>query len=153
MARRWIETLSLLLLATGALAEETDREAELRAAVEAFESAFVEADGAKLESMLTDDYVHVNGGSGSVINRDQWLSWIESRRGQLVDGDLVITDYRTEDLSIIVHGDTGIVTGIVFSTRVLNGRWSTAQLRFSNTWLYDGSSWKRAAFHDSALPQ
>jgi ketosteroid isomerase-like protein len=134
------------------LAEERGREAELRIAIEAFGRAFREADVQGLERLLSDDYVHVNGGSGNVIGRDDWLEWVAARRAEIDSGELLITEYRVEDLSIVFHGNTAIAVGAVFSSQVRNGTSSTLRIRFSNTWLYEDSTWRRAAFHDSAIP-
>lgn len=147
-------TVSLILTATAqgaSPADEGGREAELRIAIEAFGQAFREADVQELERLLSDEYVHVNGGSGNVIGREDWLEWVKSRRAEIDGGELFITEYRIEDLRIIFHGDTAIAVGAVFSRQVRNGESSTLRIRFSNTWLYEDSKWRRAAFHDSPI--
>lgn len=147
---------AVLLLALNALgaspSEKADREAELREAVDAFGHAFLEADVAALRLLLTDNYVHVNGRSGNVLNRADWLRWIESRRAQIDSKELQITEYRIEDVTTFIHGDTAIVTGTVFSSQVAGGEFSASRIRFSNTWLYRDAKWLRAAFHDSPVP-
>ena len=147
-------TVSLILAATAQAAPPADeggREAELRIAIEAFGRAFREADVQELERLLSDEYVHVNGSSGNVIGREDWLEWVESRRAEIENGELSITEYRVEDLRIVFHGDTAIVVGAVFSSQVRNGASSTLRIRFSNTWLYEDSKWRRATFHDSLI--
>jgi ketosteroid isomerase-like protein len=133
-------------------AGEDSREADLRSAIQAFGEAFRVADAQELGLLLSDDYVHVNGGSGNVIDREDWLRWVESRRREIHNGELIIREYRIEDLRIVIHGDTAIVVGAVFSKEVRNGQSHTVRIRFSNTWLYEDSKWRRAAFHDSAIP-
>ena len=135
------------------MAEEADREAEVRAAVNAFGRAFVEADVPTLESFLSENYVHVNGGSGNVLNRDDWLKWMKSRRSEIEKGELVVDDYRIEDVRIALDGDTATVIGTVFSSVSRNGNSKTSKIRFSNIWLYREGVWRRAVFHDSPLPQ
>ena len=133
-------------------AGEDSREADLRSAIEAFAEAFRVADVQELGLLLAENYVHVNGGSGNVIGREDWLAWVESRRREIQKRELVIGEYRIEDLRIVIHGDTAIVVGAVFSEEVRNDQPRTVRVRFSNTWLYEDSKWRRAAFHDSAIP-
>ena len=139
--------------ALGASHSETvDREVELRKAVDTFGRAFLEADVPSLRLLLTDNYVHVNGGSGNVLNRTDWLNWVESRRAQIDSKELQITEYRIEDVRTVIHGDTAIVIGTIFSSQVTGGKVGTSRIRFSNTWLYRDAKWLRAAFHDSPVP-
>ena len=134
-----------------ALPEEADREAEVRAAVNAFGQAYVEADVPTLEHFLSENYVHVNGGSGNVLNRDNWLKFVKSRRLEIDKGELVVSDYRIEDVKVVLEGNTAIVIGMWYSSQRRNGNSSTSKIRFSNTWLYREGVWRRAAFHDSPL--
>jgi len=134
-----------------ALTEEVDREAEVRAAVNAFGRAYLEADVPTLKSLLTENYVHVNGRSRNVLNREDWLLWVKSRRSEIENGELVISDYRVEDVKVALDGNTAIVIGMVFLSQARNGNSRTSRIRFSNTWLYREGKWRRAAFHDSPL--
>lgn len=144
----------LMLAVLGAeLAEKVDREAEVRTAVNVFARAFLEADVPTLKSLLTENYVHVNGRSGDVLNRKNWLKWVKSRRAELENGELVVSDYRVEDVIVALDGNTAIVIGTVFSSQARKESASTSRIRFSNTWLYRKGEWRKAAFHDSPLPQ
>lgn len=153
--KRMLSMIAVSIFAFDALGapmpEETSREAELRDAVHTFGQAFLEADVPTLRGLLTEDYVHVNGGSGNVLGRGEWLDWVKARRAQIEREELRITEYRIEDLSIVSHGNTAIVVGTVFSRQVSGGESSTSRIRFSNTWLYQKGKWRRAAFHDSPL--
>lgn len=142
-----------LVVSGTAMAEEIDREGEVRSAVDQFGSAFVEADVPTLESLLSENYVHVNGRSGDVLNRDDWLNWVKSRRTEIEKGELKFCDYRIEDLIIVVDEDTATVVGTVVLCMNRNGTSSTSRIKFSNTWLYRKGEWRRSAFHDSPLPQ
>lgn len=148
--------IALLLIEMNVLGasgpDETGRKAELQKAVDSFGLAYREADIPVLRELLAEDYVHVNGTSGSVLNQDDWLAWIESRHTQIGKGELQITEYRVEDVKTVIHGDTAIVTGKVFSSQVSSGEVTNSKIRFTNTWLYRDQKWLRAAFHDSALP-
>ena len=149
--RRIIWAIALLVAAASVHAD-TDREAAVRAAVDAFGEAFVAADTERLDAMLVGDYVHVNGGSGNLVDRASWLSWVASRKGELESGRLVVDTYAVEDVAVVIHGHTAIVTGIVRSTTTRDGESRTSNLRFTNVWLEQDGVWRRAAFHDSALP-
>jgi hypothetical protein len=115
-----------------ALAEEVDREAEVRDAVNAFGRAYLEADVPTLKTLLTENYVHVNGRSGNVLNRDDWLKWVRSRRAEIDNGELVVSDFRIEDVKVVLDGKTAIVIGMVYLSQSRNGNSNTAQIRFSN---------------------
>jgi len=125
---------------------------EVRNAVSAFGRAFAAADVATLQTLLAQDYVHVNGRSGSVLDRDEWLSWITSRRAELETGQLVIETYSVEDVKVEVYGDVSVVTGVVHSTGQRNGESFDSGIRFTNGWIKSGDAWRRAVFHDSPLP-
>jgi len=141
-----------LIASVLAIAETPDKSGEVRAAVTAFGLAFVEADISKLKSLLTEDYLHVNGGSGKVLGRDDWLKWMESRRVEIEKGILIIEDYRIEDVEISLDGNAALVVGRVVSSVKRDGVPKSSQIRFSNTWLCRDGVWRRASFHDSPMP-
>ena len=142
-----------LLVSGPAMAEETNRDAEVRAAVDEFGRAFVEADASTLKSLLSENYIHVNGRSGNVLSRDDWLKFVKFRRTEIEKGELEFCDYRLEDVRIAVDEDTATVVGTVVVCMNRNGSSNTSKIGFSNTWLYREGIWRRAAFHDSPLPQ
>ena len=92
-----------------ALAQQTNQEREVRAAVSAFGRAFVQADVSVLQRLLTENYLHVNGRSGSVLNRDQWLKWVASRRAELDSGDRELKDVisNAEQRPTVMYLDWG----------------------------------------------
>jgi hypothetical protein len=151
-----LSLIALSVIALNALgassSEEANRKAELQEAVDAFGRAFLEADVSTLRGLLAENYVHVNGRSGNVLNRNDWLEWVESRRAQIDSKELQITEYRIEDVRTVIHGNTAIVTGTIFSKQVTGGEFRTSRIRFTNTWLYRDARWLRAAFHDSPVP-
>lgn len=134
-------------------AADTARENAVRNAVNAFGQAFLQADADKLATLLTTDYIHINGGSGNVLNRDEWLGWVASRREELDRETLVVTDYTIADLKVELDGDTAIVTGVASLSGSRNGDPVASRVRFSNVWLFRDGAWRRAAFHDSPLPE
>jgi ketosteroid isomerase-like protein/catechol 2,3-dioxygenase-like lactoylglutathione lyase family enzyme len=126
---------------------------EVTAAVAAFGRAFREADMSALQTLLTDDYVHVNGGSGNAIDREEWLKWMASRRAEIDSGALVLSRYDVEDVTVRITGKTAVVTAVVHSSGKRNGVSFTSSVRVTNVWVEQAGEWRRAAFHDSALPE
>lgn len=133
------------------LSEEAAREAELRSAVQAFGRAYVEADVSELGHLLTENYVHVNGSTGNVLGREDWLEWVGSRRAAIESGELRVVEYRIEDIQIVSHDTTAIVVGTVYSSQLTGDVSGTSRVRVSNTWLYRNEKWLRASFHDSPI--
>lgn len=125
---------------------------DVRAAVRRFGEAYVEADVAILESLLTHDYLHVNGNSGNVLTREEWLDWIASRREEIENGSLVVTKYVVDDVRVEIYGTAAVVTGTVDASGIRNEERFASRVRFTNLWVRSNRIWRRAAFHDSALP-
>ncbi len=155
IASIFLVTIATLAASRGVVAERVegvDRETEVLAVVNAFGRAYVEADVETLETLLFEKYVHVNGRSGKVLNRGEWLEWVTSRRAGIENGELIVSDYRIEDVEVVLDGTTAIVIGVVYSSQSRNGNTNTSGFRFSNLWLHRNGAWRRAAFHDSPIP-
>ena len=132
--------------------EKARLESEVRVAVAKFGQAFLDADVEVLESLLTSDYIHINGRSGNMLNRDEWLNWIQSRQTELKTGQLIIDEYDTKDVAVQIYENIAIVTGTVYSSGSQNEEPFASHVRFTNTWISINGEWYRAAFHDSPLP-
>ena len=144
------------LLITGMILLQTmrlDPSDDVKAAVQSFGEAYVAADVVVLESLLADPYMHVDGSSGTVVDCATWLDWVATQRSALDNGTLVIESYEVEDLIVRMRRDSAITTGIVRSTGVRDGEPFATAIRFTNLWVLEGEEWKRALFHDSALPE
>jgi ketosteroid isomerase-like protein len=148
-----VALVSLLLLSSSnLLAANQPQEVEaVEAAFLEFSDAFREANAALLASRLTESYVHVNGRSGSVLDRTRWLEYIRSRRQEIERGDLVVEEHEVEDLEVQIYGSSAVVTGIVFSRGSRSGEPFRSRVRFTNLWVEQEGRWRRAAFHDSPL--
>ena len=143
------------LLLTGMILLQTmrlDPTDDVKAAMDRFSDAYVAADVAVLGSLLADPYLHVNGATGTVIDDQAWLAWVATQHDALESGALVIESYEIEDLLIRMRKDSSIVTGIVRSSGVRDGEPFRTAVRFTNLWVLEGKEWKRALFHDSAIP-
>jgi hypothetical protein len=124
---------------------------ELIRALGEFRDAFARADAATLERLLTDDYVHTNGGSGQVVTRAAWLSYVRGRRVELDDGTLRIDEYLVSEPDIRLFGTSAVVLQQVTTTGVRKGEAFRSRVQVSQVWTREGGRWRRAAFHDSPL--
>jgi tetratricopeptide (TPR) repeat protein len=143
---------ALQRLAAGSSEAKGSREKKVRSAVSSFGRAYQAADVVALQALLTKDYVHVNGNSGSVLNRDEWLSWVKSRREELDSGDLIIGAYEIENLSVEFYGDAAMVRSTVVSTgQRKKGKPFASRIRVTNVWVESDGAWRRAAFYDASV--
>jgi ketosteroid isomerase-like protein len=146
--------MTALLLLTCLVGTEPDslRRLELERALAAFSAAFLQADASALDFLLTDDYVHTNGGSGGVLDKARWLGYIRTRRAELASGRLRVDRYESSDVTIRWHGDAAVVSSQVESEGTRDGRPFATRLQVTQVWVRSGGQWRRAAFHDSPLP-
>ncbi len=149
-----ILSISFLILTTAVFspAQSSRSEKEIRALLDRFGKAFVEADAATLETLLADDYVHTNS-NGGTLNKARWLDYIRTRNAELKSGRLRVNSYINDDLKIRVYGNTAVVTGRNTSGGERDGKAFSLQLRFTHVWVKQAGQWRRAAFHDSAIQQ
>lgn len=87
------------------------------------------------------------------MGRDQWLRWVTSQKHLLDEGELRIETYEVSDTRIQVYGNTAVVTGTVRSEGVRSGEPFRVNVRFTNVWVLRKGVWRRAAFHDSPIPE
>ncbi len=146
--------LSLLIFTTAVFSfgQASRSEEEIRASLDRFFKAFVEADATTLEALLADDYVHTNS-NGGTLNKTRWLDYIRTRNAELKSGRLRIDSYTNDDLKISVYGNTAVVTGRNQSRGAREGQAFSLELRFTHIWVKQAGQWRRAAFHDSAIQQ
>jgi len=143
------------LLLTGMILMQTvrlDPSDDVRAAIDHFAEAYVAADVAALDELLADPYLHVDGDTGKLLGRDEWLAWVASQRAAIDRGDLVIAGYEIGDLTIRMRRDAANVTGVLHTSGTRGGEPFERAIRFTNVWIKEGDAWKRAMFHDSAMP-
>jgi Domain of unknown function (DUF4440) len=146
--------MNTLLLLTCLFGTEPDslHRLALERALDAFSAAFLRAEEKALDTLLTDDYVHTNGGTGSVLDKARWLEYIRTRRAELASGRLRVDRYESTDVTIRWHGDAAVVSSQVVSEGSRDGRPFAARLQVTQVWVRSGGKWRRAAFHDSPLP-
>ena len=143
----------LVLLASLLSRAEPDslRRLELERALGAFNAAFLRADAVTLDTLLTEDYIHTNGGTGSVLDKERWLEYIRTRRAEIASGRLRVDRYESSAVTIRWHGDAAVVSSQVVSDGSRDGKAFATRLRVSQVWVRSDGQWRRAAFHDSPL--
>ncbi len=144
--------LILVMLMNPAASADTEADAtSLKTAVQLFGLSYKTAHVAVLDKMLTTDYIHINGGSGHVIDRKAWLNWVKSQHAEIKKGHLVIDEYEIKDYKQRIYGTTAFVTGVVETSGHKAGEPFASKIRFSNVWVKQDGHWLRAAFHDSPI--
>ncbi|WP_242084260.1 nuclear transport factor 2 family protein [Aestuariivivens sediminis] len=118
--------------------------------IEEFNAAFIDGNVDKLESMITDNYLHTNS-SSKVIRKDDWLAYLVKRKNEIESGKLIVKDYKMDETEIEIYDNMAIVTGkISFSTSKLDEQ-KEHEIRITNIWIKDKDIWKRAGFHDTRI--
>ena len=142
--------LCLLFLATMTLSEKAPNEdfEGVRVRFEAFANAYRNVDLHRLDAMLADEYLHINNG-GKPLDKTAWMNWNRQRRQWLDAGQLKIDRYDTDEIQIVVKGDTAVIVGRIQSAGTRQGKPFEVDIRFTNVWVKRGGIWLRLAFHDA----
>lgn len=140
----------LLLLTFGCSKKEHAALEDLSHSIEKFNDAFVAGDTLTLAAMITDNYVHTNS-SWKSFGKAQWLAYMSSRRKNIDSGILEVRGYKMDECAVEQFENTAIVTAKITSSGIENGVEFDKQFRVTNLWIYDGSRWLRAGFHDTLI--
>jgi ketosteroid isomerase-like protein len=141
MTRRQMTAAVLGFLAFGALiwraslsvaAAENATDEVLKADDERNE-ALQHGDVAALEHIYADDLVYANA-SGALLSKQQHLTELKGRT-------LHFISFKHEDVKAVVHGDTGLVTGISKSEVEYKGSVSKSNRRFLNVFSKRDGHW------------
>lgn len=124
----------------------------VKKAFEKFNNAFLKADSTILEDLLAEDYIHTNG-SGSVLNKKEWLGYIRKRKAELDSGKLKVDSYGVKNLRIKIYGFAAVVTGTVFTKGTRGSNSFDRSIHITNVWVKRDGRWRRTAFHDSRVPK
>ena len=115
-----------------------------------FNMAFEAGEIEKLQTMITNNYVHTNGNSKS-IHKEDWLAYLKQRKKQLSSGRLTVKNYEMHDTEIEMHKQTAIVTAKVSFTTITPNEQKESEFRVTNLWVKEEGIWKRAGFHDTRI--
>ncbi|MEO1480862.1 MAG: nuclear transport factor 2 family protein [Myxococcota bacterium] len=122
----------------------------LEDAVQAFGLAFRSGDVNRVSALIAKHYVHING-SAPPIGRDAWLTWYAGFARSIRDDEHRFDRYELVDRQIVYHGEAAVVTGVVETAGTGGDGPFRQQIRVSNTWVFEGGRWRRAAFHDTVV--
>ena len=94
---------------------DVEEEKILLERVDEFNLAFKECNIEKLESMITNNYVHTNGSSKS-IGKAAWVNYLKKRKKQIGSGDLVVENYEMTDTGLEMYDEIAILTATITAT-------------------------------------
>jgi hypothetical protein len=123
----------------------------LHQALQSFSSAFLRADTEALDTFLVADYLHTNGGTGTVLDKPKWLAYIRRRHTDLESGRLRLSRYETMNLVIRWYPAAAVVSSQVVSEGLQDGVPFSSRLQVTQVWIRVRGQWRRAAFHDSPV--
>lgn len=146
----WLAGIILFLLQMPVYSQNKYPETELHQAIKNFNQAFMQADVATLDNLLTEQYLHTNSGN-KAFNKASWLKWVGSRQDAVKSGQLKYDSYLTEDLSIIIYQNSAVVTGRNIAKGISAYKPFNVDIRFTHLWVKQQGKWKRASFHDAPV--
>jgi uncharacterized protein (TIGR02246 family) len=138
MKQRFLLILALAMPMVAHAAENADTpSASDRAAITTLESewlkAFVNKDEAKLLSVISPDCWLVDS-QGNRATRESMIADVKS-------GAYIVQSAHTDNIQVRVVGDWAIVLGLETETSQTNGRDSSGQFRFLDTWQKRDGRW------------
>jgi len=108
-------------------------------------NANVKADVAFLDRILAEDCVFTDA-EGVVWTKAQSLA-------HLKPGGHVITSMVSDDMKVRIYGDAAVVTGRNTTKETLNGKDTSGQERWTDTWIKRNGRWRCVATHSSRIAQ
>jgi len=117
----------------------------LEGLVREFAEAWARSDVERLDALLSDPYTHTDI-NGRVWDRTSWLA--DAAEPKPVD---TIT---CENVDIWLRGDLAVVTGRNVATfrSEQSAHPVEMSLRFTQVWVHEGNTWKRAYFQATSEP-
>jgi ketosteroid isomerase-like protein len=143
--------VSLLLLAPCAVlghagqvqasrSAEGDEHQQIHAMEKRFNDARARADIATLASMLSDDWTVVHG-DGTINTKAEYLADLRSGARKF-SGDV-----KEDEVTIRIHGDTAVVSGLSDSKVEYNGQPGGGPLRFTRVYVKRDGRWMMIVSH------
>nr|WP_299343712.1 nuclear transport factor 2 family protein [Allomuricauda sp.] len=127
-----------------------DKKETLLTAINQFNEAFAKGDMTTLESMITENYLHTNGTSKSIVKQD-WLNYLKKRTLDIESGIVETVNYEMDEVSFEFYGNTAVVTARITTGVKRNDSIFNNQYRVTHLWVNEEGQWKRAGFHDSKI--
>lgn len=145
-----LSTLLVLVIAFGCSKNQETSIDDLKTAINDFNVAFSKGDTTALASMITENYVHTNS-SWKSFGQEKWLSYMKARSIKLSQGILEVSEYKMDEYAVELFENTAVVTARITSKGVEEGVPFNKTFRVTNIWIYNGSRWRRAGFHDTEI--
>lgn len=111
----------------------------LRAAERRLQAAQLASDVAAL-SELIDDAARFTGPDGNLYSKQDDLRVHET-------GHQVLTSVEEEDLRVLATARTGVTWFLGTLAGTVGGRPLAARMRYTRTWIHDGTGWRIIAAH------
>ncbi len=118
-------------------------EKELMDLEQAWGTAWLKADMAFLDRILSDEYIETDF-EGVMRNKKQALDTLKS-------GESVLTSFVTDDMKVKVYGTTAVVTGRNTSKLSFKGKDVSGVYRWTDTWVKKDGRWQCVASHSSKV--
>jgi ketosteroid isomerase-like protein len=125
-----------------------DPTAEIVAQEKAWSEAVIHHDTARVASILSDDFVGIDG-RGFITDKAA-----ELREAASPPPGSTVPEPVKEDLSDIkvrIYGDTAVFTAINTASFSAKGKESQIQYRRTTVWVRDGKGWRCVSFHGSRI--
>ncbi len=135
-------TLAGCASSSGGTDDSTRR--QLVAQADAWDQAIVRKDRAAIEANMARRFFQI-GGDGSVTERAQFID-------ELVDPDLVIEPYTVEGLTVLLHGDTALLSATTRMTGRYQGKRFDTHYRYIDTYVREDGRWKVLAVQITPIP-
>jgi len=133
-----------LLLSSMATATRAEPDvAAIRTLEDRIAQAWLEGDAGFLDSVFDSRYIHTNT-RGIVTDRAFDLDEVRQRNPRF-------DTYRHEDVQVTVHGDSAIASGRTTVAGHYGGTPFALALRFTDTFVRRGGTWRLAATHVTPL--
>ena len=140
--------VGVLLLAIAPLQQsnkpsESAAVAELSRLEKIWNEAYEQADVDALKDLCADDLV-VTMSDMQVLNKDQSLAILRS-------GRVKFQRYESSDLHIRVYDTAAVVTGLLHRTRLVQGKETKDEWRFTKVYISTAGKWQVVAWHASTV--
>jgi ketosteroid isomerase-like protein len=125
-------------------------EQKIQQMIKEFDAAVSTGNVQKVESLITDEYVHTDI-YGKIQDKNSWLvTWLKPLAADLKDGKYKWEIYQSDDIQVNVLND-GIAVAV--------GRWTLKRSdspeslvgRFTHVWIKTKEGWQRAAYQATTI--
>lgn len=107
--------------------------------------ALQKGDIATLDRIYSDDLVYANA-TGALLTKAEHLADLKARK-------LNFRSFKHDDVKVVVHGDTGVLTGISTSAVDYQGTVSSSPRRFLNIFVKKNGQWLCVAHFETPVVQ